>query len=239
MKSLKLAVLLTLLLTLVNTRGAWAIASGLPINDAYIYDQEPTIPHNGEELIVDAGTTSCTASSIIYMQWDLTNIRSTDIHTATLTLAATYATSTSGAFLTLYETGDGWDETTLTWNNAPEVGNAIATQPAPTAAGQTVVFTGANLQDYVTAAANDDKVVSFALSFSSGCSIYSMVSFKAAEYSSGGGPYLLLQGPNAVNQSALRIAGLDAQWPIMGALVLGGLTNLAQRRRALRRRKAQ
>ncbi|HOT90751.1 MAG TPA: DNRLRE domain-containing protein [Anaerolineae bacterium] len=223
MKSLKWIILLTLLLTLVNTRGAWALASGLPSDDAYVYDQEPADPHNGEELIVDASTTSCTASDIIYMQWDLADIRSNDIHTATLTLTATYASSTGSAFLTLYETTDAWDETTLTLNNAPAVGTAIETRPAPTAVGQTVVFSGTNLLNYVTTAANGDKVVSFALRLSSGCSAYSGVYFRAKEYLSGGGPYLFLQGPNAVKHSGLRIAGLDAQWPIVGMLILGGL----------------
>lgn len=237
MNSLKMVVLLTFLLMLVNTRGAWALASGLPSDDAYIYDQEPDTTHNEDELIVDASTPSCIPSDIIYLQWDLTNIRSTDIHTATLTLTAISASSTGGVSLTLYETGNSWDEATLTWNTAPGLGNSIATQPAPTAAGQTVIFSGMNLQNYVTNAANGDKVVSFALRFSSGCSMYSMASFRAKEHSSGGGPYLSLQGPNAVEESALRVAGLELQWPIIAALVLGGGASLVWRQRTAQRRR--
>lgn len=242
MKSLKLIVLLTFLLTLVNVRGAWALASGLPSDDTYIDVNDPETIWDDNDLEVRASTPSCNATTTVYMQWNVADIPgAATVATATLTLTTTVINNiVSGTTLTLYETGDNWAEETLTATLAPAPGAAITTQPAPTAAGQTVVFSGTALRDYIAAQASGDDKVSFALRLSGTCfDGTTMAVFADRENTTDGGPYLLLLNPNAVKQSALRISGLNAQWPIVGALILGGMTSLVQRRRALRRRKAE
>ncbi len=239
MKSLKLAILMVPLLVLLNVLGVWAIASGLPTHDGYVY-LDPEHEYWVDELQVSAsnGPSGITDTQIVYMQWNLANIVSNNIHTATLTLTTTAVQDTTGATLSLHRTEDDWTEDTLTttigWDNKPALGEVIEEQPSPTYENQTVVFSSDALRDYIITKANSsDKVVSFALRFSSGTSQSIFAAFRSKEYVDGSGPYLLLQGPTAVKKSTLRIFGLDAQWPVVGLLVLGVLGNFARRRRAL------
>lgn len=239
MKSLRMAVLLALLATAWNTHGAWATASGLPAHDAYIDVNLPNKNLDDNYLEVDASGSDCEPTMTIYMQWDLSSIADTaTIAAATLTLTTTAANNTSGVLITLYETGDSWSEATLTASTAPVVGAAIETQSAPMAVGQTVVFNSSVLRSYLAAQASGDNKASLALRFSSGCKAGLTVAvFADRENLSVGGPNLQLRDPNAVKKSALRISGLDIQWPIVGTLLLGGLANLVWRRRAVQRRR--
>ncbi len=233
MKSLRIAVLLAFLAVVLTARGVWAIASGLPSHDAYVDVNDPMANFDDNDLEVDASGSGCGPTMIVYMQWDLSSIADTaTISAATLTLTTTFQQNTTGVYLTLYETGDGWTETTLRKNNAPAVGAAIETQPAPTANGQVVVFNSSALRSYLSAQAlgsGDDKA-SFALQFSSGCtSGLTVAVFADRENLSVGGPNLQLRGPNAVKQSALYGFGLAAQWPLVGLLGLGVLGGLVWR----------
>ena len=114
--------------------------------------------------------------------------------------------------LSLYETGDGWTEDTLTWNNKPAVGALIETHAAPTAGGQTVVFNSTALVNYVDGQAAGDNVASFALRFSSGCSAgVSLVIFEDEE-SQSNEPDLQLLDPTAVQLHSLQTVGSGASW---------------------------
>ncbi len=245
MKFLKLIVLLTLLLALVNIHSAWALASGLPGHDAYVYDDSPDENFDEKDLEVGASGngTSCSPTSVTYMRWNLADIsNSATIASATLTLTVqTDSYNTSNVSLTLYKVADdSWTEGTITWNNAPwaSVGAPIVTQTLPTApmqAGQIVIFSGEALRAYIAEQAAGDDNASFALRFSKDCPVGTTFMVFEDSESAAGGPYLLIQGPNAVTHAGLRIAGLDVQWPIAGALILGGLASLAGRRRTSRK----
>ncbi len=251
MKYLKLTLLVVPLLMLLNAFGVWAIASGLPSHDGfvcqdpqcYVCEEEPC-DYLLEELQVSAsnGPSGFTDTQIIYMQWDLANIVHTNIETATLSLTTTGVQDTSGTMLSLHETGNNWTEDTLTttigWDNKPALGAVIETQPAPENENQIVIFNSSALKEYIKSqATSSEKKVSFALRFSSGTPQSMYAAFRSKEHTEGGGPYLSLQGPNAVKKSALRVAGLELQWPIVGALVLGGGISFIWRRRAVQRRR--
>ncbi|HOU11888.1 MAG TPA: DNRLRE domain-containing protein [Anaerolineae bacterium] len=240
MKSLRIAILLAFLVVVLTTRGVWAIASGLPSHDAYVDVNAPTENFDDNELEVDASGSLCEPTMIVYMQWDLSSIADTvTISTATLTLTTVLPPqNTSGVSLTLYETSDGWNEATLTKNNAPAVGAAIETRPAPTANGETVVFNSSALRSYIAAQAlgSGDNKASFALQFSGACTAGLTVAvFADRENLSVGGPNLQLRGPNAVKRSTFNSFGLAAQGPIVGLLVLGVLGGLVWRRRVVRK----
>ncbi len=239
MKTLRMAILLAFMLGLLNTTGAWAIVSGWPSGDAYVDVNEPDTNYNANALEVSASGTSCEPTSYTYMQWDLTGINPALITTATLTLTVTGQLNAVGASLTLYETTDGWDETTLTANNAPAVGAQIETQPVPNV-GQVVTFNSTALRDYVKNQANADAVVSFVLRFSSGCVQGLTVAVFADRENTTPShrPYLLIQGPNAVKVSALGALGFIVQWPTIGLLVLAVGGSLVRRMASGERRKA-
>lgn len=220
----KLLIPLTLgcALLLIPVSIALAYTSGPPTHDSYIDSVTSGIPHDDQDLGVAGSTSNCNPTNITYLQWDLSGIPDTEtIASATLTLTTTYANNPTNATLTLYETGDGWTETGLTWNNAPALGSSIETVAGPTAAGQTVTFNSAALASYLDGEASGDNVASLAIQWTGTChSLITLAVFEDRE-SGADGPYLLLQNPTAVNLVSFRATRPSPNTAI--SVFLGGI----------------
>ena len=178
-----------------------------------------------------------------YLKWDLSDLAvTTEVDAVTLTLRANFVYGTQNADLSLYEAGDvyqgtatPWNESGLTYNNAPTVNWAapLQTVAAPLSAGEIVSFESESLRDYVVNQADGDDQASLVLRLSGGCATLTAMGFDAREKSSDSPPSLLLSNPNAVRIAEFRGAapGLTGRTvTILAACVLlAGMTWVLQR----------
>lgn len=222
-----------LLLCLALVTVVSAATSGPPGDDAYVNVNQPDEPHDGQSLAVSgsrpADASGCTDTEVVYLKWDLSDLSPTaDVGTVTLTLRTNFAFGTQEARLSLYEAADlygsttiPWDESGLTYNNAPTVNWAVPllTVAAPTSVGEVVSFEGDTLRDYLLSQASGDDEASFALRLSGGCATLTTISFDARESSIGTVPYLLLSTPTAVRVTGFGVVAPESMGKI-GAVVM-------------------
>jgi hypothetical protein len=92
-----------------------------PTNDTYIQggDNSTTNFGSSEEIRIKGSETETYCRKGL-LQFDLSSIIS--VNNATLRL---YANSANSYDITAYETTDDWDESTVTWDSAPAIGDAI------------------------------------------------------------------------------------------------------------------
>jgi hypothetical protein len=142
MKRMVLIVSTTILVSSLLAISVLALASGPPNHDSFVRSTAGDANFNGQSLSTYGSTSACTLTDWSFMQWDLSSIPAGEtVQTATLSLTTTAFYNVLGTTtLTLYQTGDSWNETTLTKNNAPALGSAIETVAAPTAIGQVVIL---------------------------------------------------------------------------------------------------
>lgn len=158
-----------------------------PQNDAFtrITDTNANFDANGLSAV--SSTSACNQTDRIYIQWDLSSVPDgTTIDVASITLTAEFVSKSAGATLGLYKTQDSWVETGITQNNAPAVGNLLASVSAPSSAGQSIVYNGAALLAYLNQEAAGDDIASFAVQFNDDCAEgISLAVFSDAEAGSG------------------------------------------------------
>jgi hypothetical protein len=200
-----------------------ALAAGGPDHDAYVKEGEQDTNYDLDDLAVSGSTSACNPTDTSYLGWDLSSVGSDAVvDTVVLTLTTHYASNADSATLGLYETGDAWDETTLTAANAPALGALIETRAAPSATGEMVTFSSPALRDYVAAQASGDDRVSFALRFTGGCAAgASVVIFEDAE-SASGTPTLVIFDTNAVEVAAFGVRGQATLTLLVLGLLLAG-----------------
>lgn len=175
--------------------------------DGYVAVTAPATAFGKEETLAVAagGIEGCAASEMTYLKFDLSAVQHA-AGSAALTLQAMYALSANSGQVALYETPQGatpWQESTLTWQQRPELAGArkLATASAPTSPGP-VVWQGAALaaaineaSAYTDGAADQtagDDVLSLALQIE-GCSgPLNVVRFAAREHPGAAGPTLAL-----------------------------------------------
>lgn len=208
-----------------------ALVSGPPTQDAWVGKADPGTVTNDVNLWVRASTVSCTPDRVTYLQWDLSNLTSSQIGYAALTMRVNGVT---GDFsiprnVTLYRLlDDNWTETNVTWNlvnpgetpgAGPNLGAAIQTIPV-SGAGM-ITFDSANLLSYFKEKAGGK--ISFALEMTDNCTAGSTgVRFDSAEPSTGGSePSLDLRTagppPNVVEVSTVS-AQQNSSWPLYAGL---------------------
>lgn len=225
--SITIAVLAAGAVAGVGDGAVLASVSNPPAHDTYVRATSPGENFDGKDLSVVASTANCNPTDITYLQWDLSGIGDNQVViSATLTLTATAALGTSSARLSLYKTGDNWTEDALTHNTAPAVGTLIETIVAPPPGSPpspaVITFNSAALAAYVDGQADGDKVASFALRFSSGCStVFTGVLFEDAE-DSVNGPHLHLKTEVLLPDLAIHKAGPSTTRP--GATITYTLT---------------
>jgi hypothetical protein len=148
----------------------------------------------------------------------------------TLSAAAPFATNVQ-IWAMADSAGDGWSETTLTFNNAPAFG-ATGTASATllgsvavangTAAGTTFGFGGAALESFLATGAGADNLVTFGL-ISSNTTSTAVMNLHSAESTTGPGPSLTVE-----------VAAVPL--PATAGLLAAGLGALALARRRRRDR---
>ncbi len=219
-------------------------ASNPPSNDAYARSTATGTTFGTTDpntLSVVGSTTSCNATDITYLQWDLSSIPTGQtVGSASLTLTASTVSSAGSATLGLYSVPGTWTEGALNWSNAPGLPLAPAalldSKPAPTA-GNSVTFSGAALTNYLntgTGAPGPGRKASFALAFTAGCSNSVSVALFSSKDSAGTKPDLQWLSPTAVTLQSFGGAGMvsaGAALPWGGVLALVGVLIVLVRRR--------
>jgi hypothetical protein len=245
MRTVISATLLTLIMILSLVAAASAAPFINPSDDTFVRQSTPAGNFNNTNLSVAGSTTACNVTDTTFLQWDLSSVPdSQTVADASLTLTLVSRSFTGSPAISLYEAGDDylnttnvWDETGLTANNAPSpLGNILDTKPAPTVAGQTIVFNSAALATYLNNQVHGDNIVSFALRFSTCTGILQVSVFEDKEGTSGQ-PDLQMFSPTAVEITSLTAssnpaaswAGLIVILPLAAAIPV---ILIARRRRA-------
>lgn len=178
------------------------------VEDGYVSVTAPATAFGKEETLAVAagGIAGCTASEITYLKFDLGDVQRAAAGSAALALQATYALSANSGQVVLYAAPEGavpWRESTLTWQNRPELMEArkLAAVSAPTSAGplvwQSAALAGAihEASAYTDGAADQsagDNVLSLALQLEGCQGPANVVRFAAREHPSRAGPALTL-----------------------------------------------
>ncbi len=237
-------IITTSLILLILALGAASVAaqlvSGPPEADAYAYQTYPDTNYNNNYLWVRGDTVGCTQTQISYLRWNVANLSSA-VNYAGIILNANFTSgSPSTTQVVMYKTTDGWDPTTLTFNNKPALGDVLD-QKTITTAGL-VTFNAPAILTYVKQEAAGDKKVSIALAMTGNCTAgATSIRFDSAEPAAGGtAPFLDLRTdgppPTAVqlstasaqqNNSLPLYAGLAA----VALIVVAGVT-ISRRRTA-------
>ncbi len=245
-KLLIIASIVVIVLASLST-GIFAAVSGPPIEDASTYINNPTATTNDDRLRVEAGTPNCSASPTrySYVKWNLADLGSATIGSATMKFtvqSVNLGGATAGAQqVVLYQTTDGWTETTLNWNNQPPLGTAIQSKTVPSTSGAEITFEGTDLVNYLNTEAQGDKIASFALALTGNCgeSVVILRLYSKDHVIESSRPTLILLDPNSVSLSTFTTDTSAPTWPLyagLGALVLIAVAGVAwsRRRAALR-----
>jgi len=128
-----------------------------PLDDAYIRGGTYSGTNYGSEteLIVKRGSDSNFFRKS-YVKFDLSGLETGNVTNAVLRL---YANKANSCMITAFETTDNWDESTLSWDNAPIEGNALDAVEL-SASGQYYEW---DITSYVNAQSSEDGVVSIIL----------------------------------------------------------------------------
>jgi hypothetical protein len=167
MKRIALAMIFSLLATLGVSYPIAADTAFAPSEDSICYVFLPDTPLDGMGLFADytynAGVGFGTGYRT-YMKFNLNNLTGTVGSTVKIRLY-TLIPAIAPFGISIYSVDDGWNESSLTWNNS-------ATHPplieldrklAPTTAGTYIEFTGASLANYINAQFSGDKIASFVI----------------------------------------------------------------------------
>lgn len=245
-----LAVGLLILVVLISlTAIVLAVSSGTATADASVDINNPTQTMNADTIRVEAsGAVDCASSVAQYsfLKWDLTDAAGKEIKTVQMSLTMWYAElgdATSGAQqLALYQTTDGWNETSVSWNNnMPSLGTQIESKVLPTDDNSVITFESAALLDYVRLQAQGDKVASFALGLTGACTANSAVTvelYSKDHTNVGFKPTLDIRSPTSVALTTLTAEQPTPNWPLyigLGVLALMVVGLLFYRRRAVSR----
>jgi hypothetical protein len=192
------------LLVLASSRQAGAV------EDGYVALAAPFSNYGNDETLSVAagGVDTCASSEISYLKFDLRDVKSSAAGSASLVLQATYALSANSGQVVLYAAPDvaadgssPWRESTLTWQNRPDLEGAtkLAAIATPTSAGTLILQSAALAEainepsaftDGVTDKTAGDNVLSLALQIEGCRGLSSVVRFAAREHASGAGPGL-------------------------------------------------
>ncbi len=148
-----------------------------PMADAYIYDAAPNSNYGTvADIAVKKGTSANFRKG--YLRFDLTGVSGSSVSQAVLRL---YASTAVAIGINVYESGDGWTETGITWNNAPAAGPLVSSVPIPATPG----YCEWDVTQYVQAELNNaDPVISFHVFPSvSGSAVIKFNSREAQDYS--------------------------------------------------------
>ena len=104
---------------LTRTSQGASTLSFAPSADAYVSQTSPTKNYGGTTIRVRTGTTSSPSTYVSYLRFDVTGLAGRTVTGARLRLYATDGSADGG---TVLPTGNGWGETTITWNSAPARG---------------------------------------------------------------------------------------------------------------------
>ena len=182
-----------------------------------------------------AGCSNGNATSIIYLQWNLTGISQPIGPDTKLMLNVSQVVPGSSGSIKLWKVSDDtWNEATLTWSNRPANGAEIASSSIPVGTGL-LTFTGQALADYTNEETSftdgsvdtntGDDTVSFAIGIEA-CSPFANIQFDSKEKSGGPAPALNLFNPTAITLSTLTAnTGSTTPYPLLAALI--GLTAAA------------
>lgn len=110
------------------------------------------------ELLVKATPTNEKNFRKTVLKFDLSNTSYT-FGSSDKAVLRLHANDSETATITAYEMGDSWSESTVTWNNAPSIGNQIATVEM----GDSGMYYEWDITAYVQAELTGDKIISIAL----------------------------------------------------------------------------
>ena len=125
-----------------------------PTNDSWIEAEFPAVNH-GSDTSLRVRADSRTSRS--YLQFDLNSIPSgKTLTSAKLYLYCTYSDFNPSVQIYVHETGDGWGESSITWNNAPAVGSLVTS----ISVGGTCQYYCWDITSYAQTQYSGDKVLS-------------------------------------------------------------------------------
>lgn len=110
------------------------------------------------ELLVKATPTNEKNFRKAVLKFDLSNT-SYSLNGSDKAVLRLHANDSETATIAAYEMGDSWSESTVTWNNAPSIGNQIATVEM----GDSGMYYEWDITAYVQAELTGDKIISIAL----------------------------------------------------------------------------
>lgn len=126
MKKLLITTLTGIVCLFINTSKAGTLQL-YPTNDAYINSNEADTTHNNNSLSAAYSSTTY-AITRSYIMFNISAIPAEQsIVSAQLRLSPNYISIPGPTIGVHYLGNDNWSETTLTWNNAPNTFNTIAT----------------------------------------------------------------------------------------------------------------
>jgi len=245
MSARKRLVIASLVLGLFASLGGlvFALASGLPSEDASVYSMNPGLTQNADKLRVEAGTPNCAASRTrwSYLKWNLADIPAGQVigsaaMTLTVDLVNLGVAPPGGPQVTLYQViDDSWSESSVTAANGSAMGTLIQSIAVPPTAPATITFDDASLTNYLQQQADGDNVASFGLALTGNCGegtvlvrMYSKDQTVVGNYAFR--PYLMITNPNAVTLTTFRSSDPALNWPLaagvialMGLAVAGGV----------------
>lgn len=118
-----------------------------PIMDAHVRGGSNANTNYGTATEMEAKQyTDASYFRKVYMKFDLSSVDAVEHAVVRL-----YSNSTNSRPVTVYETTNDWDESTITWNNAPAIGNTITT----TQVGSTNQYYEWNISEYAQSKVGD------------------------------------------------------------------------------------
>lgn len=199
--------------------GAWRAApvraqSGFPpSDDTWVSFHNPDDNNDGQELVaMYSAFPSCIITGRVFLRFDLSSIGYEVTDSTLVRINTSQGPANSAASLALWSTGDDWnggtdglgDETSLTWNNAPDRITKLAVATIDQlASGVWIDFTGADLAAYINSQRTEDSTASFVIEFET-CVVGTLMNaarFEDNENSNGNEAYppvLVPQYPTAV-----------------------------------------
>jgi hypothetical protein len=129
-----------------------------PAADSYVQDGEPNTNYGTNEWLSCKDDPGGTFTRHPYLRFNLSNVHGT-VKSAVLRLKVVGVNGSGDTHTAHLVNDDGWDETSITWNNRPALGAALASA-AHGGAGEWVEW---NVTDQVAAESEGDRLFSTAL----------------------------------------------------------------------------
>ena len=170
---LVVALTLTLTLTAFLATMPTAHASTITLNtiaDSWVESRYPTVNHGGnvtlhvrsDIYLPEPDPTKKNRTKRTFLKFDLSGIDPNTIDTVTLYLYCTANNGSDTIDVYAHQTGDGWAEYSINWDNQPAIGPLITILPVD-GAGYWYGWGGEAMKNYVKAEAAGDDIVSFVL----------------------------------------------------------------------------